>query len=744
MKLSSKLGDTKTFRIPLRWGNAAFSPAANYDLTFTLKSDEDDADSAAIIQKATGGLGIVIDESFAVLSILRSDTYREADFPDPGDPAYEATAGTYYWDIQADGLGDFEGDCKTVASGTYSISRDITRATGPSVPIYTTDPPHPSSVTNATVNAAIAVDPEASREALEIPIDNFAAVTAPTVSDDSGDGYSEGSKWYDTVGEEAYLCVNATNGAAVWIKTTLTADELGSAAFTASTDYATAAQGALADSALQPGDLATVATTGAYADLSGKPTLGNSAALNVGTTAGTVAAGDDARLTDARTPTAHASSHVTGGTDKIRDASAAQDGLMTTAFAAKINGIEAGADVTDATNVNAAGAVMESDYSPAHSILVQQSGTGSPSSLSIGNNTLVGRLSGGGSDIDDLSASQVRTLLNVEDGADVTDAANVASSITGAAAKTTPVDSDEFPITDSAASFVLKKLTWANLKATLKTYLDTLYVALTGNQTVAGNKTFSGQTELTGQAATNSTSAMTRLLAMKEPFYAVANIRRPVSPPSFGNSGTAGISAVAVAGDRWNLASGTANSGWARMTFARGINGSPPLSGAGINFSKKIGVSIVAVIGLSVFTDNLNIFRLLVGSNQTPALDGVDATSYRSFGVEFKARGSSYDWRVYGHDGTSITYSAWTNSGLTAAEPVVAVIMIAVESDGVGNITAYLGYNGTRTLSTISTTGGPTTSGISTQAYIDAHVANSSSGTTTLPAAVYDAVLYFE
>ncbi len=36
---------------------------------------------------------------------------------------------------------------------------------------------------------------------------------------------------------------------------------------------ATTAQGALADTAVQPGDLATVATTGAYADLSGKPTI---------------------------------------------------------------------------------------------------------------------------------------------------------------------------------------------------------------------------------------------------------------------------------------------------------------------------------------------------------------------------------------------------------------------------------------------------------------------------------------
>ena len=48
---------------------------------------------------------------------------------------------------------------------------------------------------------------------------------------------------------------------------------LGTAAATASTDYATAAQGALADTAIQPADLATVATTGAYNDLTGTPTL---------------------------------------------------------------------------------------------------------------------------------------------------------------------------------------------------------------------------------------------------------------------------------------------------------------------------------------------------------------------------------------------------------------------------------------------------------------------------------------
>lgn len=57
-----------------------------------------------------------------------------------------------------------------------------------------------------------------------------------------------------------------------------TIDGLGTAAEADVTDFATAAQGALADTAVQPADLAAVATSGAYADLSGKPTLGSAAA----------------------------------------------------------------------------------------------------------------------------------------------------------------------------------------------------------------------------------------------------------------------------------------------------------------------------------------------------------------------------------------------------------------------------------------------------------------------------------
>lgn len=51
--------------------------------------------------------------------------------------------------------------------------------------------------------------------------------------------------------------------------------------------------------------------------------------------------------------------------------------------------------------------------------------------------------------------------------------------LNGATSKTTPVDADQIGLMDSAASNVLKKLSWANLKATLKDYFDSLTTTLT-------------------------------------------------------------------------------------------------------------------------------------------------------------------------------------------------------------------------------------------------------------------------
>lgn len=60
--------------------------------------------------------------------------------------------------------------------------------------------------------------------------------------------------------------------------------------------------------------------------------------------------------------------------------------------------------------------------------------------------------------------------------------AQLATTLQTAAADTTPLDADTFNFYD-AVDAVLKKITWANIKATLKTYFDTIYCALTNTPT---------------------------------------------------------------------------------------------------------------------------------------------------------------------------------------------------------------------------------------------------------------------
>lgn len=88
-------------------------------------------------------------------------------------------------------------------------------------------------------------------------------------------------------------------------------------------------------------------------------------------------------------------------------------------------------------------------------------------------------------------------------------AARLAIEIHGATEDTAPEDADEFGFWDSVTG-LLNRITWANIKATLKTYFDTLYSALTHthaasditNGTMAtarlGSGTANGSTFLSG------------------------------------------------------------------------------------------------------------------------------------------------------------------------------------------------------------------------------------------------------
>lgn len=131
---------------------------------------------------------------------------------------------------------------------------------------------------------------------------------------------------------------------------------------------------------------------------------------------GTVLSVDADAITNAKAAnmaTARIKGRVTAGTGDPEDLTKAQ--VLT------FLNVEDGADVTDATNVAAAGAVMAATFD-AHTILAATTDD-TPAALTVGEATVVGRATGG--NIAALTATQLRTIANVEDGADVTDAANV-------------------------------------------------------------------------------------------------------------------------------------------------------------------------------------------------------------------------------------------------------------------------------------------------------------------------------
>lgn len=87
--------------------------------------------------------------------------------------------------------------------------------------------------------------------------------------------------------------------------------------------------------------------------------------------------------------------------------------------------------------------------------------------------------------------------------------AGAASEIHAATEKTTPVNADELGLVDSAASWVLKRLTWANVKATLAGVFP-LLAGKSGGQTLIGGTGVTDALTLQGTSA-NGTVTSTAL-----------------------------------------------------------------------------------------------------------------------------------------------------------------------------------------------------------------------------------------
>ena len=183
------------------------------------------------------------------------------------------------------------------AASAVTATTGATTATAQAVIATTKAGEASTSATNAATSATSA---QASKDAALAALDSFddrylGQKTADPTVDNDGDALVSGALYFNTTDDimkvydgSLWVAAYASLSGAMFGANNLSdvADAagsrsnlgLGTAATTASTAYATAAQGTLADSATQPSDLATVATSGVYSDLTGKPTLGTAAA----------------------------------------------------------------------------------------------------------------------------------------------------------------------------------------------------------------------------------------------------------------------------------------------------------------------------------------------------------------------------------------------------------------------------------------------------------------------------------
>ena len=213
------------------------------------------------------------------------------------------------------------------------------------------------------------------------------------------------------------------------------------------------------------------------------------------------------------------------------------------------------------------------------------------------------------------------------------------------------------------------------------------------------------------------------------------------TPLFYNSSGTAGTLA-AVCFSRTEVTS-TANA-WAQANLYRGITNEVSWSGGGIEFGRKLGVSFRCAF-LASGTQAQSIRYMVGGRANNVQAAGSNPIVSRGFGVEIRSRtGTTLEWRVFAHNGTSFSASSWSDIPSNATS--IYTKELYIYSDGSGNIEAGIDDRGGdgSSWTTKTTTGGPTSNGNSTYPYITHEVRNASSGSSYARARVYDYKIFSE
>ena len=187
---------------------------------------------------------------------------------------------------------------------------------------------------------------------------NMDATIDPAVSNDITEGYEVGSRWVNVTSDKEFVCLDASSGAAVWKETTSTGGSGDVVGPGSAVDENIAVFDSTTGKLIKDSGINQSAVTANTAKVTNATHTGDVA----GDTALTI--GDD-KVTYAKMQNVVADDRILGN---VSGAGGAVAELAKADVLTMIN-VEDGADATDATNVAAAGAVMDSDISEAEGFM---------------------------------------------------------------------------------------------------------------------------------------------------------------------------------------------------------------------------------------------------------------------------------------------------------------------------------------------------------------------------------------
>lgn len=260
---------------------------------------------------------------------------------------------------------------------------------------------------------------------------------------------------------------------------------------------------------------------------------------------------------------------------------------------------------------------------------------------------ILGRITSGAGDVEELTPANVRTIANVADGATANDTdanlkaranhtgtqaastisdfnsaalaaapaetATTVGALINAAGAATPNNTDLVGTAESGG--LLKQISWTNVKAFLKTYFDTLYPS--GSGTSTGTNT-GDQTTVTGNAGT-ATALQTARTIGGVSFDGTANITVSTATGGFTVSGgnlALGTNSITMSGSL-GVTGTRITKGW----FTDGeFSNMPTVGGTSLSSTfQPLDSDLTTIAGLTATTDNFLVAVASAWASRTPS-----------------------------------------------------------------------------------------------------------------------------